>query len=194
MPSVVWTAAESANRSGLSETGPSRTGTQDRPQTAPENVHIFGGRRDHVFEPAEISSIAGNNPHRTGEFSTPCPVKNASASPALDSGHVCCLSRWYSKCSLYCVMALASCVATILEKRRPLARWTGRIAVAGAVLCVASVPAMYGGPVNYTGFYNAGGWGPAIVANFPPMIWFLTVSVILIRRPGIGRGVIVRAA
>ena len=53
---------------------------------------------------------------------------------------------------------------------------------------------MYGGPVNYTGFYNAGGWGPAIVANFPPMIWFLTVSVILIRRHGIGRGVIIRAA
>jgi len=75
-----------------------------------------------------------------------------------------------------------------------LPRWTGWIAVAGAVLCAASVPAMYGGPVNYTGFYNAGGWGPAIVANFPPMIWFLTVSVILIRRPGIGHGVIVRAA
>ena len=36
--------------------------------------------------------------------------------------------------------------------------------------------------------------GPAIVAKFPPMIWFLTVSVILIRRPGIGHGVIVRAA
>jgi hypothetical protein len=75
-----------------------------------------------------------------------------------------------------------------------LPRWTGWIAVAGAVLCAASVPAMYGGPVNYTGFYNAGGWGPAIVANFPPMIWFLTVSLILIRRPGIGGGVIARAA
>jgi hypothetical protein len=48
---------------------------------------------------------------------------------------------------------------------------------------------MYGGPVNYTVFYNAGGWGPAIVANFPPMIWFLTVSLILIRRPRICRGV-----
>jgi hypothetical protein len=32
------------------------------------------------------------------------------------------------------------------------------------------------------------------VANFPPMIWFLTVSIILIRRPGIGHGVITRAA
>jgi len=75
-----------------------------------------------------------------------------------------------------------------------LPRWTGWIAVASAVLCAASVPAMYGGPVNYTGFYNAGGWGPAIVANFPPMIWFLMVSIILIRRRGTDRRVIVRAA
>jgi hypothetical protein len=75
-----------------------------------------------------------------------------------------------------------------------LPRWTGWIAVGAAGLCVASVPAMYGGPVNPAGFYNAGGWGPAIVANFPPMIWFLTVSVILIRRRGTERSVIVRAA
>jgi hypothetical protein len=75
-----------------------------------------------------------------------------------------------------------------------LPRWTGWIAIAGAALCVASVPAMYGGPVNYAGFYNAGGWGPAIVANFPPMIWFLVVSVILIRRDDLDSRVIVRAA
>jgi hypothetical protein len=75
-----------------------------------------------------------------------------------------------------------------------LPRWTAWIAVAGAVLCAASVPAMYGGPVNYSGFYNAGGWGPAIVANFPPMIWFLSVGVILIRRRDIERRVTVRAA
>jgi hypothetical protein len=62
-----------------------------------------------------------------------------------------------------------------------LPRWTGWIAAGGAVLCAASVPAMYGGPVNYAGFFNAGGWGPAIVANFPPMMWFLAVSLILIR-------------
>jgi hypothetical protein len=75
-----------------------------------------------------------------------------------------------------------------------LPRWTGWIAVAGAVLCAASVPAMYGGPVNYAGFYNAGGWGPAIVANFPPMIWFLAASVILIRRHDLDSRVIERVA
>jgi hypothetical protein len=75
-----------------------------------------------------------------------------------------------------------------------LPRWTAWIAVAGAVLCAASVPAMYGGPVDYTGFYNAGGWGPAIVANFPPMIWFLVVSLMLIRGHGVASQTIVRAA
>ena len=60
--------------------------------------------------------------------------------------------------------------------------------------CAASVPAMSAGPVDYTGLYNAGGWGPAIVANFPPMIWFLVVSVILIRRGDLESQVIVRAA
>jgi len=53
---------------------------------------------------------------------------------------------------------------------------------------------MYGGPVDYTGFYNAGGWGPAIVANFPPMIWFLAVSVMLIRRHDVESQVIGHAA
>ncbi|MFN8486250.1 MAG: hypothetical protein U0350_01580 [Caldilineaceae bacterium] len=61
-----------------------------------------------------------------------------------------------------------------------LPRWTGWLALIGAALCVACVPAMYFGPVDYSGFYNAGGWGPAIIANFPPAIWFLSVSLLLL--------------
>jgi hypothetical protein len=41
---------------------------------------------------------------------------------------------------------------------------------------------MYAGPLNYTGFYNAGGWGPAIIANFPPLIWFLVVGIVMLRK------------
>ncbi len=63
-----------------------------------------------------------------------------------------------------------------------LPRWTGWIAYAGAVLCAMSVPAMYFGPVDSSGFYNAGGWGPAIIANFPPLVWFLVVGVWMVRR------------
>jgi hypothetical protein len=63
-----------------------------------------------------------------------------------------------------------------------LPRWTGWLAYVGAVLCALCVPSMYAGPVDAAGFYNAGGWGPAIIANFPPLIWFLVVSVLMMRR------------
>lgn len=62
-----------------------------------------------------------------------------------------------------------------------LPRWTGWLAYAGAVLCVACIPAMYGGPADSGGFYNAGGWGAAIIANFPPLLWFLVVGILLLR-------------
>jgi hypothetical protein len=63
-----------------------------------------------------------------------------------------------------------------------LPRWTGWLAYAATLLCVMSIPAMYGGPVDTGGFYNAGGWGPAIIANFPPMLWFLAAGILLIRK------------
>lgn len=63
-----------------------------------------------------------------------------------------------------------------------LPRWTGWIAYMAAASCAASIPAMYLGPVNPAGFYNPGGWGSAIIANFPPLIWFLIVGIILVRK------------
>jgi hypothetical protein len=63
-----------------------------------------------------------------------------------------------------------------------LPKWTGWIAYIGTALCVVCVPAMYFGPVNYYGFYNAGGWGPVIICNFPPLIWFLVTSIVMIRK------------
>jgi hypothetical protein len=63
-----------------------------------------------------------------------------------------------------------------------LPRWTGWIAWISAVLCALSIPAMFAGPADASGFYNPGGWGPAIIANFPPLIWFLVVGVVLIRQ------------
>lgn len=68
-----------------------------------------------------------------------------------------------------------------------LPRWTAWIACASAALCALALPAMFAGPVNASGFYNAGGWGPAVVANFPPLIWFLVVGIVLIRRGTLDR-------
>lgn len=61
-----------------------------------------------------------------------------------------------------------------------LPRWTGWLAYAATLLCVIAIPAMYGGPVDPAGFYNAGGWGAALIANFPPLLWFLAVGILLV--------------
>ena len=68
-----------------------------------------------------------------------------------------------------------------------LPRWTAWVACISAALCALAMPAMFAGPVDASGFYNAGGWGPAIIANFPPLIWFLVVGIVLIRQGTLDR-------
>lgn len=63
-----------------------------------------------------------------------------------------------------------------------LPRWTAWLAYAAAFLCVACIPATYAGAVDPAGFYNAGGWGAALIANFPPLLWFLAVGALLVRK------------
>jgi hypothetical protein len=72
-----------------------------------------------------------------------------------------------------------------------LPRWTGWLAYASAALCAACIPAMYGGPASFVG-YNSGAMGPAIVANFPPLIWFLVVGIVMIRKRRAGRAPTIR--
>lgn len=36
--------------------------------------------------------------------------------------------------------------------------------------------------VDCAGFYNAGGWGPTIIASLPPLLSFLVVSVLMVRK------------
>jgi hypothetical protein len=63
-----------------------------------------------------------------------------------------------------------------------LPRWTGWLAYVGMALCALSSPAMYGAPVDWTHVYNTGGWGPTLMANFPPALWFIAASVSLLRK------------
>lgn len=60
--------------------------------------------------------------------------------------------------------------------------WTGWLAYIATALCAICVPTIYVGAVDYTKFYNVGGWGAAVIANFPPLFWFLTVGILMIRK------------
>jgi hypothetical protein len=88
----------------------------------------------------------------------------------------------YNSATAFVMTALFLMVAGLATLgTRILPAWTAWLAFVGAALCLACVPAMYGGPVNYTGF-TAGSFVPALAANFPPAIWFLTVSIMLLRK------------
>jgi hypothetical protein len=63
-----------------------------------------------------------------------------------------------------------------------LPRWTAWLAYVGAALCAGCIPAMYGGTLDPTRFYNAMGWGPIIVGTFPVILWILVAGILMIRK------------
>jgi hypothetical protein len=63
-----------------------------------------------------------------------------------------------------------------------LPRWVGWFAWVSAILCALSIPAMFVGSMDHNQFYSPVGWGPMIVANVPPLIWFLVASIFMIRK------------
>lgn len=62
-------------------------------------------------------------------------------------------------------------------------RSTGWLARVSAALRLVAVPAMYVAAMHSSGFYNPAGWGPAIVADVPPLLWFASASIALLRAP-----------
>jgi len=62
-----------------------------------------------------------------------------------------------------------------------LPKWTGWVAIVAAMLNFAFVPSMYFGN-NPQGFYTASGWGSAVGATFPFLLWVLVTSVAMIRK------------
>lgn len=76
---------------------------------------------------------------------------------------------------------MASAGYAILATGAP-PKWTGWVACASAILCLVAIPSMYVGAVDTNGFYNVAGWGPAIVANVLPLIWFFIASISMIRK------------
>ena len=63
-----------------------------------------------------------------------------------------------------------------------LPKWIGYFAIVSAILCALCVPAIFVDSMDHNKFYNPAGWGPMIVANIPPLFWFLFTSILMIRK------------
>jgi hypothetical protein len=79
---------------------------------------------------------------------------------------------------LIALIAVASGYVTLASDALP--RWTGWLAYAVAALNIAAIPTTFGG-TNDRVFYSVGGWGVAVFATFPWLVWVMTVSVVAIR-------------
>jgi hypothetical protein len=82
-------------------------------------------------------------------------------------------------CILFALLSAASGYATLVTSMLP--RWTGWLSSAVALLNLAAIPSLYGG-TDATSFYTAAGWGVAVIATFPRLIWTLIVSIFLLRK------------
>jgi uncharacterized membrane protein YeaQ/YmgE (transglycosylase-associated protein family) len=108
---------------------------------------------------------------------------NGNADPSVVRGLTAATLLIYNGSTAFVVTAFFLAVAGYVTfTTGVLPKWTGWIAYISTGLCIVCVPAMYFGPVDYYGFYNAGGWGVAIVANFPPLIWFLVAGIMMIKK------------
>jgi hypothetical protein len=70
----------------------------------------------------------------------------------------------------------------IILSTHALPGWIGWLGWIGCVLCFLAIPSMYANKVSTAGFYNALGWGPTIVANIPPLIWFMGAGIGMIQK------------
>jgi hypothetical protein len=77
--------------------------------------------------------------------------------------------------------------ATLASAKLPnpvLPGWSGWVACACAIACLAFVPSMFCGHPDPTGFYNPAGWGPLGVASgFPLAAWMIVAGIFMIRAP-----------
>jgi hypothetical protein len=81
-------------------------------------------------------------------------------------------------CVLTALVSAASGYLTLLSGALP--RWTGMLALAVAAANLVAVGTAFGG-TDDTSFHSAGGWGTALLATFPWLVWVVVVGVVVIR-------------
>jgi hypothetical protein len=80
-------------------------------------------------------------------------------------------------CALTALVAGASGYVTIISGALP--RWTGVLAIVVAAANIAAVATVFGGTDD--SFHSVGGWGTALLATFPWLVWVVCVGITVIR-------------
>ncbi|MHC5797231.1 hypothetical protein ACVXZ4_13845 [Lacisediminihabitans sp. FW035] len=82
----------------------------------------------------------------------------------------------------YALVALiAATSAYVIFASTAFPRWTGRLAVVVAALNVVALLTAFGGTDNRS-FASVGGWGGAVFATFPWLVWVAATSILALRQ------------
>jgi hypothetical protein len=87
----------------------------------------------------------------------------------------------FGSVGLILIAALLFLAGYLIITDAALPKWTGWVAIAAAILNFAFIPSMYFGN-DPQGFYTASGWGPAVAATFPFLLWILVASIVMVRK------------
>lgn len=103
-------------------------------------------------------------------------ASDASVIRALTAGHAllfgpigCILTALVAGASGYLILASGS-----------LPRWTGWFALGVAAANIGVTPTIFGGTDDQS-FHSVGGWGTALIATFPWLVWVGCVGIVVIR-------------
>lgn len=83
------------------------------------------------------------------------------------------------------VALIAATSAYVIFASNAFPRWTGRLAGVVAVLNMVAIPTAFGGTDNRS-FFAVGGWGGAVFATFPWLVWVTLTSVLALRQRRVG--------
>jgi len=87
----------------------------------------------------------------------------------------------YNGSTAFVMTALFLAVAGVATLgTRVLPAWTSWLAFIGAGLCLIVAPTTFAGPVDYDRMYHVRCFVPALIANFPPVLWFVAASIALL--------------
>jgi hypothetical protein len=121
-------------------------------------------------------TLVGDSMEAGGALDTFDTGASATAIRALTEGYMMMFGPISSV--LIALIAVASGYVTLASDALP--RWTGWLAYVVGALNIAAIPTTFGG-TNDRVFYSVGGWGVAVFATFPWLVWVFTVSVVAIR-------------
>jgi hypothetical protein len=121
-------------------------------------------------------TLVGDSMEAGGALDSIGAEPDPSAIRALTEGYLMMFGP--ISCVLIALVAATSGYVTLVCGALP--RATGWLAFVVALLNIVAIPTTFGG-TNDRVFYSVGGWGAAVFATFPWLVWVFTVSVVALR-------------